>query len=331
MNDYTKVSVVCTVKNEAENIGGLIESLLNQSVRPDEIIFVDGGSNDNTVEIIKQFQAKSQLIVLIEEKGANIAKGRNTGTRLARNEIVAITDAGSTPKDDWLENLLKVMTPNVDVVSGFYVPDARSKFESLVGRLTLPRADKIDEKNFLPSSRSVCFRKKCWEGVGGYSENSKTAEDTLFDLELLAKNYKFKFAKDAIVMWRCRRNFGELYKQWYGYAKGDGLLGLVMNRKYGRRHYTKILIEGYGTLLLLLLGAVIHPVFLVLLPSYLWSYYFNRRQGLDIFKENKSLYSLFIGPIVIGVIHLAQFIGIHSGFFGRLRRNMRLPQHRRLD
>ena len=52
------VSVICTVLNEGESIKGLLDSLAAQTRLPDEIIFVDGGSRDNTVDILNSYAAE---------------------------------------------------------------------------------------------------------------------------------------------------------------------------------------------------------------------------------------------------------------------------------
>jgi cellulose synthase/poly-beta-1,6-N-acetylglucosamine synthase-like glycosyltransferase len=76
--------------------------------------------------------------------------------------------------------------------------------------------------SFLPSSRSVAFKKCCWEKVSGYPEWLYTAEDTLFDLKLKKSDCNFYFAKDAVVYWRVRDSFKAFLKQKFLYAKGNG-------------------------------------------------------------------------------------------------------------
>lgn len=310
------ISVICTVKNEEDNISNLLDSLLNQTLSADEIIIVDGDSTDKTISVIEDYSKKFPVIKLIQEKNTNIAKGRNIAIKSTRNEIIAVTDAGSNPKKDWLEKLVENMDDGTDVVSGFYLPDARSKFEKILAELTFPKIEQINEKQFLPSSRSICFRKKCWEKVGGYPENSFTAEDTLFDLKLVEQKFNFTFAKDAIVFWRCRNNLKAVFKQWYLYAKGDGILGIVMNKKYGRRHYSKLLFLGYIFISLLFMGIInpiLIPIALILGCFYYFLYFIKRKNGLKIIANDRS--ALWKGPIILFTINLGQFLGIHIGFF----------------
>jgi len=223
-----EISLVITVKNEEATIDKLLTSLLSQSRKPDEIIIVDGGSTDKTVNIIQGYADQHPIVRLILAPGTNLAQARNIGIRAASCEIIAQTDAGCTLDKHWLANLAKELNSDVDVVSGVYNPDARSFFERCAAATVLfPDVEKIDPDRFLPSARSILFRKGAWETVGGHPEWLYTGDDTLFDLMLRRRGLTFRLAKDAIVYWRVRGSFRSLFKQLYLYAKGDGEAGIV--------------------------------------------------------------------------------------------------------
>jgi len=209
-----KVSLICTLKNEESSIREFLDSILSQSRLPDEVVIVDGGSTDRTVEIINSvinsYIGKCDLIKLIVKKGANRAEGRNIAIKNTEYDIIASTDAGCRLDKDWLENLIKPFEDDasVDVVSGWYEADARTEFEKCVAELTYPKLKMVlkNPDKFLPSSRSVAYKKECWEKVGGYPEQLYNNEDTLFDLNLKKTGCKFTFAPNAVVYWRVRSN-----------------------------------------------------------------------------------------------------------------------------
>ena len=221
-----KVSVITTIKNEEKSIRSLLDSLISQSKMPDEIIIVDGGSIDRTAEIIKSY--KNSSIKLIIEKNVNIARGRNIAISNAKNRYIASIDGGCIADKNWIKNLLEpfLFDSNVDVVSGFFLPDARSFHEEIVGELLYPKAERIDPEKFLPSGRSIAFKKACWERVGGYPEWLYTGEDTLFDIRLNDAGCRFVFRPDAIVYWRPRSTLYKLMKQYFGYARGAAQAGI---------------------------------------------------------------------------------------------------------
>ncbi len=211
-----KVSVICTLKDEENSVKELIDSILFQSKLPDEIVIVDGGSTDRTVEIIKSYIKKISINLIIKE-GVNIAEGRNIAIENAKYDYIASIDAGSWADKDWLKNLLRPFEEledeedsSVDVVAGFFLPDPKSKYEEVVGELLYPKLENMNPDRFLPSGRSIAFKRRCWETVGGYPEWLYTGEDALFDVKLRESGCKFAFAKDAIVYWRPRTTLSGL-------------------------------------------------------------------------------------------------------------------------
>ncbi len=55
-----KVSLIATVKNEGENLRNLLDSILDQTLLPDEVVICDGGSTDNTCAILEEYQQRLQ-------------------------------------------------------------------------------------------------------------------------------------------------------------------------------------------------------------------------------------------------------------------------------
>ena len=102
------VSLICTTLNEGSSIQKLLDSLVRQTRLPDEIIFVDGGSSDNTVAILERYASEHQLpLQVIVAPGANISQGRNIAIEAATGPIIASTDAGVRLDTRWLEEILK--------------------------------------------------------------------------------------------------------------------------------------------------------------------------------------------------------------------------------
>ena len=313
-----KVSLICTVKNEEETILDWLESLEKQIRLPDEVIIVDGGSTDGTVELIKEFMKGSRLnIRLIIAPGANIARGRNIAIENSTYDIIASTDAGCKLDPRWLENIVKPFEedPSVDVVSGVYLPWYENEFQEVAGYIIFPEVDKLDPQKFLPSSRSVAFKKEAWRCVGGYPECLYTAEDTLFDIKLRKIGMKFVLARDAIVYWKVRKNLREIFKQHFNYAKGNGEAFIHLKRP--------LLV--YSSLVLIIALAMFYgnnPLYwLVVVLLAMLGLWFKSVRKI----RRKTIKRIAYGyPVVFAIL-----LGLSTGFIVGLINRLRNPKLRR--
>jgi GT2 family glycosyltransferase len=87
--------------------------------------------------------------------------------------------------------------------------------------------EKLNPLNFMPSARSMAFKKEIWEKVGGFNENlERCGEDTLFNYQAKQLGAKFLTTKEALVDWEMPQTWKEAIKKFYYYAKGDGQIGI---------------------------------------------------------------------------------------------------------
>lgn len=224
------ISLICTVKNEADTIAGLLDSMLVQTLPPDEIVVNDCQSRDATSSIVEQYIAAGHPIRLVKG-GHNIPSGRNHAIRHAYGTIIACTDAGLTLDPRWLEQIAApLLDGSADVVGGFFRPAPQSLFELALGATNYREAEEIDPATFLPFGKSVAFRKSAWEQVGGYPEWANYCEDLLFDQQLKRVGVRFAFAANALVYFRPRESLRAFARQYYNYASGDGVAQLWRKR-----------------------------------------------------------------------------------------------------
>lgn len=255
------IALVLTVLNEGDSIRPLLDSIRRQTVQPDTIVIVDGGSRDETAAVIESYAAYLP-IRLIVEPGANISRGRNCAIAAAQAEIIAVTDAGVVLDQGWLAAITAPLVADtaLEVSAGFFHADPRTVFEAALGATTLPHVSDIDPETFLPSSRSVAFRKAAWERVGGYPEWLDFCEDLIFDLRLRGADASQVFAPDAVAHFRPRRTLRAFYRQYFLYARGDGKADL-----WRKRHAVRYLTYLVALPGLLILAAWVHPIFWLLL------------------------------------------------------------------
>lgn len=225
-----KVSIIATVKNEGEALRPLLDSIIDQTRQPDEVVICDGGSTDDTQAILDEYRQWLPLRVVIAP-GSNISQGRNRAIAAATGDIIASTDAGVVLSPTWLEELVAPLADEaVQVVGGWFEADPYTDFEVVMGATVLPAVDEIDPATFLPSSRSIAYRKSAWAAVGGYPEWLEHSEDLVFDMALRDQFGPFAFAPDAVVYFRPRSSLRSFYRQYYAYARGDGKANLWPKR-----------------------------------------------------------------------------------------------------
>lgn len=229
------ISLVVTVKNEARNIEAFLESVFSQSKNPDEIIIVDGGSDDGTLGTIEKHRERGVPFKLIVSPGANIAKGRNIAIGEAQGGILAITDAGCKLKEDWLERitypLLSCQGETTDVTHGHSAPWAETFFQTCLAICIVGLPEETRTTFLMPSSRCLAIRRSAWERAGRYPEWLDVAEDMYLDIQLRRIGACFTYVPDAVVYWELKKNSKEVIRQYFRYGFWDAQAG-VLRRSY---------------------------------------------------------------------------------------------------
>jgi glycosyltransferase involved in cell wall biosynthesis len=222
-----KVSLIATVLNGEEHIGEFLDSLALQTRAPDEVVIVDGGSTDATTRLLR----RAGGVTLIEEPGANISRGRNVAIANATHDVIAVTDADCVLERDWLERLLRPIEDGADVAMGFYLPIAEGFLQSCMAAVNMPMdATEIDGSTFMPSARSIAYRRGAIEAAGGYPEWLAVGEDMWVNHRWRERGLDMRLAPDAIVMWRLRPGLRSTWAQYFAYARGDALAAMYPER-----------------------------------------------------------------------------------------------------
>ncbi|HEV8572112.1 MAG TPA: glycosyltransferase [Actinomycetota bacterium] len=221
-----KISLVATVKDAGEHVGDFLDSVRAQIRPPDEVVIVDGGSSDGTLETLRS----ATDFTFIEAPGANIAQGRNIAIRATAHDVIAVSDADCVLGPDWLAHLERAIENGADVAMGFYRPVARSFFEVCSAAVSVRDEDEVDPERFMPSSRSVAFRREAFERAGGYPEWLEIGEDMYLNHRFRELDARMEFVPRSVAYWRIRPTLLAMWRQYFRYAEGDGLAGMHPER-----------------------------------------------------------------------------------------------------
>lgn len=316
MTDTLPVSLVLTVLNEAESLPAFFASLVAQGALPAEVVIADGGSKDGTVEAISAWDPPAGVEVhCLVVPGASISEGRNAAIHASTYDFVIVTDGGTTLQPGWVLGLYEALRDGADVASGFFRPAGHTVKQRIIAAIITPTIDEINPEKFLPSSRSVGFRKEALADVGGYPEWLDYCEDLVLDLSLKAEAARFAFVPEAIVTWNARPTLNAFMVQYYRYARGD-----AKARLWGRRHLARY--TSYALGVAGLAWSVRHPMTLVALAVGA-AMYLAKPIGRVIGHQRDLAYPLASGiavvPLVVALGDLAKMAGYAAGQVGRLR------------
>lgn len=228
MTDPQPVAVVVPVLNEAESLPGLLADLKGQVPPLAEVVVVDGGSHDGTLELLRREERRLPALRVLEAQGATPGRGRNEGIAAATAGVLVTLDAGSRVGPGFVAALAAAAGPRT-VSVGVAEADARTAFDRAVGWFTL-RAFKPRDRpgpvgaEFLPAGRNgFGFTRAAWDAAGGYPPELPWGEDKLFVRALREAGFELAAVPEAVVRWRPRRSLAELYRQYRNYGHGDAL------------------------------------------------------------------------------------------------------------
>src|SRR5213593_4350868 len=189
------VSLVVPVRDEASSIGALLESIQGQTFPPDEIVFVDGGSKDDTVRQLR---------------------------RAAReDERIPLTEAGTRPERTWLERLVDEVRrdTSLQVVFGHYEPVIVSFFERCAALAYVSPAQRRPGGMMRgPSIASALLRRSVWRAAGGCPD-LRAAEDLIFMEAINNHGFTTGWAPGAVIWWQLQPSLGRTIRKFVSYSR----------------------------------------------------------------------------------------------------------------
>lgn len=203
------ISVVIPLYNKEKLVGRTIQSVLNQTYTDYEVVVVDDGSTDGSVEQVKSFT--DPRIRLVSQANAGVSAARNRGIAEARGEHIAFIDADDEWKSDSLAHLVELATkyPECAVVAHGYT-------YCRGGRMVAPRinclpftgSDGVLTNYFEVASYSdpplwtgsIMVRKDAVSAVGGFPVGVKSGED-LLTWARLAAAYSIAYSREPLVVY----------------------------------------------------------------------------------------------------------------------------------
>ncbi|MGY5450738.1 glycosyltransferase family 2 protein [Agarivorans sp. MS3-6] len=208
------VSIIMPAYNAAAFIGKAIDSILNQGFSDYQIIVVDDGSKDHTLEVLEQY---ADDITLITQANGGASKARNTGIKAATGEFIAFLDSDDLWRTQKLALQVDAMQKNPNWVACYTETSYKADEERNVQdeRISATLVGKSLQQVFLHPylvTSSFMVRREILAKVGGFDESLKTAED--IDLYL-------RVAEQGVI--------GQVQKSLVWKADIEGSLGSLLS------------------------------------------------------------------------------------------------------
>lgn len=181
------VSFVIRTKNEGKFIGKVLSLLQQQTFKNFEIIIVDSGSTDKTLEIIKHFPVR---LVTLKPSDFNFSYALNLGISKAKGEYIAIISGHSIPiSDTWLADAIKIFKDKkIAAVSGFYTSNPLGYYSRQLGLISLIRFKEREDFSPWITNTNAIIRKDLWQKYH-FDEKLSGCEDYDWGKEMLSRGY----------------------------------------------------------------------------------------------------------------------------------------------
>lgn len=150
-----KLSIIIPVYNVEKYIDKCINSLINQTMKELEFIFVNDGTPDSSVSIIKKYQKQDKRIKLLEKVNGGQASARNLGLKHAKGEYIAFLDSDDYVKENMYETLYnRAKKDDLDIVICNYFLAYPNKIEEAKNNITTKKEKIISPKEYITLSPS---------------------------------------------------------------------------------------------------------------------------------------------------------------------------------
>jgi len=261
MSELPFVTIINPIRNVERTLETNLQYLLNVDYPKDrfEIVFGDGGSTDKTIDILKEWQKRYDLIkVVIVPNSKSPGEARNAAIKMAKGDYILFTDGDCAPRKDWVKKMLEPfqMDPKIGMVGGeihTLRTDPNNLVESYCEQtkfLTVAGRCLMTEEGYYPTiekdlphevngnihspffaTANAAVSKVAADAIGREFWHEITSEDVDFSLRILKKGYKLYYKPSAIVDHMHRVTLQAYCKQLWGYGFGHPLAVLKHAKK----------------------------------------------------------------------------------------------------
>jgi len=211
------VTAVVPCYNGAKFIKATLDSLLNQSIKPDEVILVDDGSIDDTADIAESMGVR----VIRHGDNLGLCNARNTAIKASKSEIVLFIDADTTADKDLIASLLEYYRQDdVAGVGGRNIESNIRTVFDLYRKLHISQYAPSEVLNNAPFVAGACcsYRRSVLEEVGGFDVFFTNGEDCDIGFRINRLGKRIVYTPEAKVYHQRTDNSKSLHNLAFRYS-----------------------------------------------------------------------------------------------------------------
>ncbi|HEY5587484.1 MAG TPA: glycosyltransferase family 2 protein [Candidatus Paceibacterota bacterium] len=198
MNNFPKISIITPSFNQGKYIEETILSVINQDYLNIEYLVIDGGSTDNTVDIIKKYE--NNITYWVSEKDSGQSEAINKGFKKATGDIVCWINSDDILMPDALKTVSEyfVMNQDIDFLNGYTLRIDKSSKILFNHFILQPKKWYAKHGVYYVSQQAMFWRTKVFDEIGYLDETFHARMDQEFLVRLLLNNYKIGFVNSIL-------------------------------------------------------------------------------------------------------------------------------------
>ena len=314
------------VRNEGPFIARALEQVLAQDYPRDrmEIIVADGLSDDETRDILAEYQARFPFIQVVDNPGRIVASGMNVAIERARGEFIIRIDGHGQVATDFCSQVVQLMDEHPEAWSGGgpIVHAGTNRFgEAVAVAMSHPFGVGLathrfaDYEGYVEGAHFPTFRKWIFDRIGNFDEGLVRTEDDEFNYRIAQAGGKVFVSPRVRYVYYVRDGLGKLFRQYFQYS----FWRIPVIRKHKKPTTLRQVVPPLFFLTMLVLAAVGtwlgQPIVALALPvAYLAALV---AIGVSVIPR-KGLAVASLVPLALATIHFAYALGIAYGAWAAL-------------
>lgn len=306
------ISILCPVLNEADNIKNLVHSFSLDNLEK-EIFFIDGGSTDNSKEIIEKVRIHHPNVFLVDNPQKYVSPGFNKAFALSKGKYISFLGAHANYPKGFFENAVKYLSSGeCDAVGGPLIQKGKGFWGEIIAECmsskfgvggTEFRTSRT--KQYVQSVAFATYKREVFEQAGLLDESLVRNQDDEFHYRMNSLGYKILMVPEMQCEYFVRSSPKKLFKQYFEYGLYKPKVLFKIKESVRIRHLVPSAFVMYLVASVFLFSAF--PIFLLPMFAYLIGAF------ASLVKSKLSSAQKLAAVYIFFILHLAYGLGFIKG------------------